>query len=121
MACRSQIMSNIEVAFTARAQRDLRGIRRYTREEWGETQWKKTKARLDRAFEHLSTFPNSGVHREYKGILARALFRGPFVILYRAGSTRVVILRIASQRELQIAREDYEEWTGDDEDESVIP
>jgi plasmid stabilization system protein ParE len=112
-------MSNIEITFAARAQSDLRSIRRYTQAEWGEAQWTKTKARLDRAFEHLSIFPNSGVHREYKGILVRALFRGPFVILYQVGPAQVVILRIASQRELPIAREGDEEWSGDDE--SAIP
>ncbi|MGH2547767.1 MAG: type II toxin-antitoxin system RelE/ParE family toxin [Thermomicrobiales bacterium] len=108
-------MSNTKVVLAAQAQRDLRGVLRHTRKEWGETQWAKTAARFERAFQHLSAFPNSGVSRHFRGIEIQALFRSPFVILYRVDFEEVRVLRIGAQRRLRIVDDSHEEWQSEDD------
>jgi plasmid stabilization system protein ParE len=108
-------MSNTKVRFSVPAEHDLQSIRRYTLSSWGSHQWIKTKARLDRAFDHLSLFPDSGRIGSLSGDPARALFRGPFVIFYDHDALGVLILRVMSQKQHAAHQNHHEEWAGEED------
>lgn len=76
---------------TARAERDLKDIYRYTVETFGHNQAEKYLRELDAVFELLGDYPNMG--RVYEG-RTQQFVHGKHIILYRIGSEEVVIGRI---------------------------
>ncbi|MEQ1953656.1 type II toxin-antitoxin system RelE/ParE family toxin [Mesorhizobium sp. CN2-181] len=76
---------------TARAERDLKDIYRYTVEAFGDKQAEKYLRELDAVFELLGDYPNMG--RVYEG-RTHQFVHGKHIILYRIGATEIVIGRI---------------------------
>ena len=76
---------------TARAERDLKDIYRYTVLTFGPAQAEKYLHELDTVFELLGDYPNMG--RPYDG-RTRQFVHGSHIILYRVGEKEVVIGRV---------------------------
>ena len=76
---------------TARAERDLKDIYRYTVESFGHNQAEKYLRELDAVFELLGDYPNMG--RIYEG-RTRQFVHGSHILLYRVGADEVVVGRI---------------------------
>ena len=76
---------------TARAERDLKDIDRYTVDMFGPKQAEKYLRELDAVFELLGDYPNMG--RTYEG-RTRHFVHGSHIILYRIGADEIVIGRI---------------------------
>ena len=76
---------------TARAERDLKDIYRYTVEAFGHKQAEKYLRELDAVFELLGDNPNLG--RVYDG-RTRQFVHGSHIILYRASADAVIIGRV---------------------------
>lgn len=76
---------------TARAERDLKDIYRYTVLTFGAAQAEKYLRELDAVFEILGDYPNMG--RVYEG-RTHQFVHGRHIILYRIKQTEIVIGRI---------------------------
>ncbi|WP_119392282.1 type II toxin-antitoxin system RelE/ParE family toxin [Taklimakanibacter lacteus] len=76
---------------TARAERDLKDIYRYTVLTFGPVQAEKYLRELDAVFEILGDYPNMG--RVYEGS-THQFVHGRHIILYRIRSNEIVIGRI---------------------------
>lgn len=76
---------------TARAERDLKDIYRYTVETFGHRQAEKCLHELDAVFELLGDY--AGIGRAYEG-RTHQFVHGKHIILYRVGPDEVVIGRI---------------------------
>ena len=76
---------------TARAERDLKDIYRYTVETFGHNQAEKYLRELDAVFELLGDYPNMG--RVYEG-RTHQFVHGKHIILYRIGTNDITIGRI---------------------------
>jgi len=76
---------------TARAERDLKDIYRYTVETFGHNQAEKYLRELDAVFELLGDYPNMG--RAYEG-RTQQFVHGKHIILYRIGTDEIIIGRI---------------------------
>ena len=76
---------------TARAERDLKDIYRYTVDSFGHRQAEKYLRELDAVFAILGDYPNMG--RVYEG-RTHQFVHGKHIILYRIGTDEIVIGRI---------------------------
>ena len=76
------------------ARRDLRGIDRYTREEWGREQADRYGASLDAAFDRLAAYPALGQDRPSAGLGVRTLLVERHLVMDRVVPEGVLILRM---------------------------
>jgi toxin ParE1/3/4 len=76
------------------AAEDLRGIQRYTVEQWGHGQWRRYAEDLDALFARLSEHPELGSARGDVRAGLRSIPVGTHVMWYRLGPERLEVVRI---------------------------
>jgi plasmid stabilization system protein ParE len=93
-------MSRLTVVLVPRARKELKKIRRYSRQNFGAERQEETLAALYAQFEWLSQYPELGViHDDFGGGTIRSIPAGPNVIFYRSDSVRLVIETIRHYRQ----------------------
>lgn len=76
------------------AARDLRGIHRYTLEQWGSRQWHLDLDRLDNLFEQLRDNPALGSNRDEVRIGLRSIPVGAHIVWYHNRDDDLEIVRV---------------------------
>jgi plasmid stabilization system protein ParE len=93
-------MSRLTVVLVPRARKELKKIRRYSRQNFGAERQEETLAALYAQFERLSQYLELGViHDDFGGGTIRSIPAGPYVIFYRSDSVRLVIETIRHYRQ----------------------
>lgn len=93
-------MSKLKVVLVPQARKELKKIRRYSRQHFGERKQEETLATIYAQFERLAEYPNLGVvHEDFGGGTIRSIAAGPYVIYYRADGIRLVIETVRHYRQ----------------------
>ena len=80
------------------ARRDLRGIDRYTREEWGREQADRYNAALDAAFDRLAEYPELGQERPTAKAGVHIFPVERHLVVYRPEPGGILVLRVVHQK-----------------------
>jgi plasmid stabilization system protein ParE len=93
-------MSKLPVVLVPRARKELKKIRRYSRQNFGAEKQEEMLAVLYAQFDRLSQYPELGaIYEDFGGGTIRSISAGPFVIYYRADSVRLVIETVRHYRQ----------------------
>ena len=84
--------------FTEEAKQDLKEIRRYTKEQWGDRQSLKYLDAVERVFDAIAENPEIGMKREDIREDLQYFNHGRHVIFYMVLPKKLAIIRILSQR-----------------------
>jgi toxin ParE1/3/4 len=91
--------SRLRLVLSARARRDLSGIRAYGRAQWGEQQANEYSAALSRAFQVLRDYPLLGVARDDLAPGLRSFSVEQHRIIYRVKGDVIRVLRVVHSRQ----------------------
>lgn len=92
--CRSAVKSNLRYRFTREARADVRDIRRYTAQQWGEHRRDLYVAQLQAGFARLASYPELGQERSELAAGCRAARIAQHIVYYRIVETELVISRV---------------------------